>query len=244
MESQPATATAAAPSEWSALDAHERRILGVLIEKAQTTQGGSPLSVNAMVTGSNQKSNRDPVMTLTETEVEDALASAQKKGLVARIIGGRVEHWKHTLYDAWQVSKVELAVLGEVLLRGPQTEGELRGRASRMEPIADVDALREILRPLAERRLVAYLTPEGRRGTIVSHGFHAPEELERLRARYSAEAIAVEAEPIAAPPTSVAPSGPDLREELASLRTQVVEVQTQIAHLAEEIRLLKETLGR
>src|SRR5947209_6968994 len=106
---------------WPVFSAHERRTLGVLIEKAQTTQGGSPLSVNAMVTGSNQKTNRDPLLNLSEAEVEEALAALQKKGLVTKIIGGRVEHWKHTLYEAWKVSKVELAVLAELLLRGPQT---------------------------------------------------------------------------------------------------------------------------
>ena len=71
------------------MSAHERRILGVLIEKAQTTQGGGPLSVNALVTGSNQKSNRDPLLNLSEVEVEEALVTAQKQGLVVKIIGGR-----------------------------------------------------------------------------------------------------------------------------------------------------------
>ena len=76
--------------------------------------------------------------------------------------------------------KVELAVLGELLLRGPQTEGELRARTSRMEPIDDLDALRGVLRPLVERNLVVYLTPEDRRGAVLTHGFHDPEELKRL----------------------------------------------------------------
>src|SRR5207253_6572291 len=99
------------------------------------------------------------------------------------ITGSRVERWRHTLYESWQANKVELAVLAELLLRGPQTEGELRGRASRMEPIDDVEALRGVLKPLAERKLVVYLTPEGRRGTMLTHGFHEPQELERIKAR-------------------------------------------------------------
>src|SRR5436305_1320078 len=103
---------------------------------------------------------------------------------------------RHSLYETWHVDKVELAVLGELLLRGPQTEGELRSRASRMEPIDDLDALRAVLRPLAERRLVVYLTPEGRRGTVLTHGMHAPEELTRLRERHGRDADEPAGEPV------------------------------------------------
>jgi uncharacterized protein YceH (UPF0502 family) len=163
----------------------ERRTLGVLVEKAKTTPEAYPLSLNALVTGSNQKSNRDPILDLTDADIEDALAECQKTGLVTQIIGGRVERWRHNLYDVWRVNKVELAVLTELLLRGPQTEGELRGRASRMEPIADLDALRAVLKPLAERKLVVYLTEEGKRGTTVTHGFHDAAELERLRKHHA-----------------------------------------------------------
>src|SRR5829696_854322 len=132
---------------WPPLSLHERRILGVLVEKAKTTPDAYPMTVNALVTGSNQKSNRDPVLSLEDLDVEDALASCQKKGLVIRITGsGRVEKWRHDLYEDWTHDKVELAILAELLLRGPQTEGELRGRASRMDPIEDLDALRTILR--------------------------------------------------------------------------------------------------
>src|SRR5438874_10773703 len=186
MESESATSDAA--PQWGPLSALDRRVIGVLVEKAKTTPDAYPLSLNALVTGCNQKSNREPVLNLEDYEVEQALAEAQQKGLAVKVIGGRVERWRHALYDGWHVNKVELAVLGELLLRGPQTEGELRARASRMEPIADVDALRGILRPLVERRLAVYLTPEGRRGTVVTHGFHAPEELERLRASHLAQA--------------------------------------------------------
>src|SRR5207244_3066302 len=142
----------------------ERRILGVLVEKQKTTPDAYPLSVNALVTGSNQKSNRDPLLNLTDVEVEDALARLQQRGLVLRITGGRVERWRHVLYDVWTPDKVEMAVLAELLLRGPQTEGELRTRASRMEPIDDLDKLRALLKPLVQRKLVVYLTAEDRRG--------------------------------------------------------------------------------
>src|SRR3954468_11749370 len=166
---------------WPVLDVEERRVLGVLAEKAKTTPDAYPLSLNALVTGCNQKSNREPLLNLDVVEVEDVLASLGKKGLVVQITGGRVDRWKHRLYEAWRLGKVELAVIAELLLRGPQTEGEVRARASRMEPIAALPALRALLQPLAERRLVVYLSPEGRRGTVLTHGFHSPAELEHLK---------------------------------------------------------------
>src|SRR5262245_15758493 len=175
---------------WPALGVAGRRVLGVMVEKAKTTPDAYPLSVNALVTGSNQKSNRDPLLSLSEEDVEEALRDVQDKKLAVKITGGRVVRWRHNLYDALGVDKVQLAVLAELLLRGPQTEGELRGRAARMEAIDDLDALRAVLRPLKERRLVVYLTPEGKRGTVLTHGFHPPPELEKLRAVHGARAAA------------------------------------------------------
>lgn len=222
------------PHEWPTLSAHECRILGVLVEKAKTTPDAYPLSVNALVTGCNQKSNRDPLLDLTDLEVEETLAELQRKGLAIRVQGhGRVERWRHNLYDAWKADKVELAILAELLLRGAQTEGDLRGRASRMEPLADVDALRQVLRPLAERGLVVYLTPEGRRGTTLTHGFLPPGE----RAAARAAAGAAEAAPVR---ETLARSG---GAELAELRAQVTDLHTTVAALAQEVRALKEALG-
>jgi uncharacterized protein YceH (UPF0502 family) len=228
----------------------ERRILGVLVEKSKTTPDVYPMSINALVTGCNQKSNRDPILDLNDVEVEDALLSAQKKGLTIRVSGsGRVVRWKHAMYDAWKVGKVEAAVMTELLLRGPQTEGELRGRAGRMEPIEDLDALRALLKPLTERRLVVYLTPEGRRGTVLTHGFHARDELERLRARYAGQALDDD-EPRAAPAPREAPARPDLEPRLAAaeaevtaLKQTVAALQADVAAAREELRALKAALG-
>ncbi len=233
-----------AAGPWPVLDMRERRVLGVLVEKAKTTPDTYPLSVNALTTGCNQKSNRDPILNLTDLEVEDALARCQKKGLAIKITGGRVVRWKHNLYDAWNVNKVELAVLGELLLRGPQTEGELRSRASRMEPIDDLDALRNALRPLVERKLVVYLTPEERRGAILSHGFHDPHELERLRSRIAAEPISE-----SPPPAVPAPSShqddrlSELQAGLAAAREEIAALRQTITGLQEELRQLKQSLG-
>ena len=179
--SEPAAAAALGNGPWPVLDMQERRILGVLVEKAKTTPDAYPMSVNGLVTGANQKSNRDPLLNLSEMDVEDILVRCQKKDLAIKITGGRVIRWRHSLYEAWHVDKVDLAVLAELLLRGPQTEGELRTRASRMEPIDDLDALRAVLQPLVKRNLIVYLTPEDRRGAVLTHGFHDPQELKHLR---------------------------------------------------------------
>ena len=232
---------------WPVLSATERRLLGVLVEKAKTTPDAYPLSVNALVTGANQKSNRDPLMNLTDEQVEDALVAMQPRGLVTRITGGRVDRWRHNLYDVWDVEKVDLAVLAELLLRGPQTEGELRTRASRMEPIDDLDALRAVLKPLAERRLIVYLGPEGRRGTLLTHGFHAPPEIEALRHRAQTE----EAAPPPAPAPATSPSQvaaleanyQQMRDEVAALRSQVQQLQDALTAVQRQLQGLKESLG-
>ncbi|MBN9518439.1 DUF480 domain-containing protein, partial [bacterium] len=171
--------------QWEPLPEYERRVLGVLVEKQKTakTADAYPLTLNSLTTGCNQKSNRDPVLDLTEDEVEETLSALQKKGLVNRLTGGRVDKFRHLLYDLWTSNGPQLAVLAELLLRGPQTKGELRGRASRMAAIDTLDDLEEVLKPLAERKLVVYLGPPDRRGALVTHGFHTPDEAAGLSTR-------------------------------------------------------------
>src|SRR5437667_5951921 len=100
--------------KWQPLSLRQRRVLGVLIEKAKTTPDAYPMSINGLVTGCNQKSNRDPILFLSEEDVEYTLARLQKAGLVIKITGGRVERWRHTLYDTWHLGKVDLAILTEL----------------------------------------------------------------------------------------------------------------------------------
>ena len=214
MGGEPTTEGTGRNGPWPVLDVLERRVLGVMVEKAKTTPDAYPLSVNALVSGSNQKSNRDPILNVSDFEVEDALTRCKEKGLAVKIIGGRVVRWRHYLYETWHIDKHDLAVLGELLLRGPQTEGELRSRAARMEPFDDLEALRRTLRPLVERNLVVYLTPEDRRGAVLSHGFHSPQELAQLRAREMQNPVPVDAPPPTLPPGSSHPppgSRPDAR---------------------------------
>jgi uncharacterized protein YceH (UPF0502 family) len=228
---------------WPVLSVIERRVLGVLVEKAKTTPDVYPLSVNSLVTGANQKSNRDPLLNVSDAEVEDSLNELQKRNYVTRITGGRVERWRHNLYDLWGVNKVELAILAELLLRGPQTEGELRGRASRMEPIEDLDALRTVLGPLKERKLVVYLGPEGRRGVQLTHGFHAANELQRLQSLANSETPMPRSENSAAAPVHQRNDLEQARSEIAALRSQVEDLSRALQQLADEVQGLKQSLG-
>jgi hypothetical protein len=167
------------------------------------------------------------MMNLVNEEVEAAMDGLKKRGLAQQILGGgRVDKIRHVLYEAWRVDKVELAILGELLLRGAQTEGELRTRASRMEPINDLDTLRQVLTKLAGRGLIMYLGEPGRRGVLVTHGFHTPEEKERLLTGAPAEAYAPAAS-ASAPPRS------DLHAALAALQAEVRDLQARVAKLEE-----------
>src|SRR5437868_4374278 len=116
------------------LSPDESRVLGVLIEKATTTPEQYPLSLNAIVNGASQKNNRDPVLTMSEEQANEAVEGLRGKGLLVRIdqLGSRVHKYRHSVIETLHVRAGEAAILAELLLRGPQTLGELRGRASRM----------------------------------------------------------------------------------------------------------------
>jgi uncharacterized protein len=172
---------APAAHRWRPLAAIERRLLGVLVEKAKTTPENYPLSLNALRAGCNQKNNRAPQMLLEESQIEEALDSLRKAGAVLLVQGdSRVDRYRHLAYEWFGVDKVELAVLAELLLRGAQTEGELRGRAARMEPIKDLADLQPVLASLEAKQLVTHLTPPGR-GSVVSHTLYLDREMEKIR---------------------------------------------------------------
>jgi uncharacterized protein YceH (UPF0502 family) len=166
---------------WQPLEAIERRVLGVLVEKAKTTPEAYPLSLNALRSGCNQKNNRSPLMQLEESQIEDALDALRKVGAASVVQGeGRIDRYRHRAYEWLDVDKVELAVMAELLLRGSQTVGELRGRAARMEPIKGLSELQPTLDSLEAKRLIQYLTPPGR-GSVVTHTLYLDREMEKVR---------------------------------------------------------------
>lgn len=181
--SQSGSSAPAAP--WQPLSSKQRRVLGTLLEKAKTTPDAYPLTLTALATGCNQKSNREPQMNLTVDQVEDVVDQLRVTGAVARVEGsGRVTKVRHYAYQWFGINGPESAVITELLLRGAQTLGELRQRASRMEPIVDLGSLQLILASLQKKNLIVYLTPAGR-GQIVTHNVYLPEELESLRSQYA-----------------------------------------------------------
>lgn len=131
----------------------EARVLGALIEKDITTPDYYPLSLNALVNACNQKSNREPVMELSEDDARAALASLQEKRLAGPASGAdsRVTKYEHRLQEALNLNRRETAVLCVLLLRGPQTPGELRGRTERLHRFEDLDEVQGTLQRLNER---------------------------------------------------------------------------------------------
>jgi uncharacterized protein YceH (UPF0502 family) len=225
--SDPAAARDASADRIRPLESIERRVLGVLIEKAKTTPDAYPLSLNALVTGCNQKSNRAPVMTLDEEQVMRAIHSLRSSGAVAEVFGsGKIPRYRHLAYDWLGVGKEELAIIGELLLRGEQSEGDLRGRASRMDPILDLTTLREHLDRLADRGLVVWLSPPGR-GRMLTHGLLPDEKLDKVR-REVGEAAATKP---AAPRATAA----DESELVAELRGRIAELEAEVADLRSRL---------
>ena len=221
----------------------ERRLLGVLVEKALTAASPEPLTLNAIVIGANQKSNRDPISNLEEPEIDDGLERLQRKALVFRVTGGRTERWRHNLYDAWQVSKAELAILAELLLRGPQTAAEARTRASRMEPI-DSEEMTGLIKGLVERGYVVWLTPEGRRGAILTHGFHSPEELNRSTAQAAHRLASDDAQaPSITSHRPVADVSATVERRLNENAEQIVALHEEVRQLRKAVEELQQSLG-
>ena len=131
----------------------EVRILGCLIEKEMTTPDYYPLSLNALINACNQKSNRSPVTTFDEAIVQEGLDSLQVRGLarMTHAAGSRVPKYLHAFLDKFDLSAQELAVLCELMLRGPQTMGELRAHAERIAPVGDLETVDRILQTLMDQ---------------------------------------------------------------------------------------------
>lgn len=131
----------------------ECRVLGTMIEKAQTTPAQYPLSLNGLTTGCNQKNNRDPITQLTEEDVLEALDSLRYKGLVreATLSGSRVVKYRHISRETLSVNTEELVLLAELWLRGPQSPGELRSNAQRMAPFESLESVLLLLKGMSQR---------------------------------------------------------------------------------------------
>jgi uncharacterized protein YceH (UPF0502 family) len=252
-DAQP-TSEPSKPPQWKPIPALDRRVAGVLVEKAKTTPEQYPLSLNALVNGCNQKNNRDPQMQVVPEDVEEALERLRAAGAVLEVQGsGRVPKFRHMMYEWLGVSKVELGVMAELLLRGAQTEGELRGRAARMDTIPDLAALRPILESLKAKGLIVSLTNEGR-GHVLTHALYLPEEMEELRARFASgvgepEGVSPRRAEVGGRRSELAETATSshdieaLRAEISHLRAELQELQERMQRAEDDVRRMRDSLG-
>jgi len=223
------------------LSAIEARVIGCLIEKQITTPDQYPLSLNALVNACNQKSNRDPVLELEERIVQQTVDVLARKHFVVEKsgFGSRVPKYQHrfcnTEYGTLKLDPQELAIVCELLVRGPQTPGELRSRAARMAQISDVSEIEAALTRLSEREDGPFVTrlvrEPGRRDSRYAHLFSGPVEgggAER-------EPVLVETRSaIATPETAF----PDMRQE-----DRLERLEDEVRALRAELNDLKARLG-
>ena len=210
------------------LSAAEARVLGALIEKEVTTRYYYPLSLNALMNACNQRSNRDPVMDLDEDDVRQALHGLEAKHLAgrARSADGRVTKYEHWVGEAFNFSRAETALMCVLLLRGPQTAGELRGRTERLHEFTEISDVIAGLQKLMEREpsLVALLPRQaGAREARYAHLLCGPVDMATAGSSNAAD--------------SDAPA-PQNEERIAQLESTVAELQREVAALREKIEQL------
>ena len=211
----------------------EARVLGVLIEKSLTTPDSYPLSINATLNACNQKSNRDPQVSFVEAEVLVALQGLVPKFLAGKVIsaGSRVEKYRHTAVKTLDLEAVHLAILAELMMRGPQAAGELRARVNRMAKTADLAELSSHLDQLIQRGFV--------QGVAAAPGSRAPRFAQTLCANLHA----IEApSSMAASPTNTqaAPSAADAHKPLTG---RVDALEHEVADLRQKLEALLEELS-
>jgi uncharacterized protein len=213
------------------LSLYEIRVIGCLIEKAITTPDQYPLSLNALVNACNQKSNRDPVLELKETAVQDTIDGLIKKFLISRGYGSRVTKYQHRFcnseFGTLQLSEKATAIICELFLRGPQTSGELRNRTERLCKFEDVNEVEAELASLMAREepLVVKLAREpGKRESRYAHLFSGSPQSSTLSITDSDEID-----------TKVSD-----RERIDALEMQVYELKMSLAELRQKYEQLAE----
>jgi uncharacterized protein YceH (UPF0502 family) len=202
----------------------EARVLGTLVEKQRTTPDQYPLTLNALTMGCNQKTSRAPVMELSETEVKAALDSLRGRNLMIETSSARATRYSHNFERVFQIPTQSSALLAVLMLRGPQTAGELRINCERMHAFADISAVEGFLHELAARpagALVAELPrlPHARENRWAHLLSGAPKE----------EAPAPQAKkPAEAPPADLAATVARLEAEVADLKAEVARIKSRL----------------
>ena len=209
----------------------ETRVLGVLAEKERTVPDTYPLTLNALLSGCNQKTSRDPVIAATETEVQAAIDSLKAMTLVIESSGGRVPRYSHNIERVLQIPKQSSALLAVLMLRGPQTAGELRINCDRLHNFADISSVEAFLRELAERpagALVAELPRQaGSRENRWAHLLSGA--LPPRNAAVSGSAPDVAADGVAASEIAA------MKANIARLQAEVSEMKTLLDKVCSEL---------
>jgi uncharacterized protein YceH (UPF0502 family) len=222
----------------------QRRVLGVLLEKAFTVPDQYPMTLKATMTGCNQKNNRDPISNYDEDDVHETLTSLQQRGLVGclQTEGGRTERYRHYMRHKTPLSEQQLAIMTELMLRGKQQLGELRTRASRMVAIDSQEDLRRELQTLQEMGLVRANGPLERRGIEVDHDLYPLSENHEPLAEYQADSPETVDRPapsttaVVRPRTEVAPIG---NERIANLEASIGDLKSELASVKDDFDLLR-----
>jgi len=218
------------------LSPNEARVLGALVEKEITTPDYYPMTLNALTAACNQKSNRDPVLSLSENDVVQAFDEARKKSLVRMVEAGvsRVPKYRHRLAETLQLTPPQLAILCELFLRGAQTLGELRSRAERMHPFASLTEVEAVLTELSSAEHPATAVA----GTPLV--VRLPRQAGQKEARYTHLLCGV---PIAQEPSVSAPSPSNAdAERLNALEAEVAMLKQELSALREDFYALKRQL--
>ncbi len=224
------------------LDFFEIRVLGALLEKEQTTPDQYPMTIKTTISACNQKTNREPVTALTETQVVEALDRLRLDVLTWRSEGARAERWEQRLDRRWSLTPDRKAVMTLLMLRGPQTPGELKSRSERMFHFDSVQDVERTLQDLAsgdEDALVCELPRRpGQRECRWAHlcGEDDPQETEAQAAANAATAPAASAAPSA-------PRGPSSMQRLEDLEGEVAELKDEVSSLRDELKALRIRLG-
>ena len=206
----------------------EARVLGVLAEKQRTVPDTYPLTLNALVAGCNQKTSRDPVMEVTDGEAQQALDSLKNMNFVIESSGSRVARYSHNTERVLELPPQSVALLAVLMLRGPQTAGELRINCDRLHKFADISAVEGFLHELAARPA----------GALVAEMARQPGSREN-RWTHLLSGMPAQEERTAAPAVSRPPEG----GELASLRSRVEALEAEVAELKEIVASLRTGRG-
>jgi uncharacterized protein YceH (UPF0502 family) len=217
-------------------DRTERRVLGALIEKRWTTPDQYPLSLNALVAACNQKSNRDPVLELHDFEIEGCVLGLREKGFITQHenYGGRVPRFSERMCEQMQYSRHEAAILSELMLRGPQTSGELLRRCERMAHFGSQSELDDVLHELMHRgRAVALPRHSGQRYGRFRHNLAPEGEVQDEGGSDDDSGGSDDTAPPRSAAASSSPSALVRAEELSALRAEVAALTARVKELED-----------